>query len=79
LTQYFFHLCDGDDELIDAEGQDLADASQVSAHALKEARALIAQEALSGRIMLDQYIEVRDETGTLVHRLAFRDAVQIIG
>lgn len=79
MTQYFFHLCDGHDELIDAEGQDLADASQVSAHALKEARALIAQEALSGRIMLDQYIEVRDQAGELVHRLAFRDAVQIIG
>lgn len=65
--------------MIDAEGQDIDDPAQIGAYALKEARAMIAQDALSGRISLDQFIDVRDETGKLVHQLAFRDAVTIIG
>jgi hypothetical protein len=38
---------------------------------------MISQDALGGRIMLDQYIEVRDEGGRLVHQLSFRDAVTV--
>jgi hypothetical protein len=38
---------------------------------------MISHDALSGRIGLDQHIEVRDEAGELVHRLSFRDAVSI--
>ena len=49
----------------------------ISDLALKEARAMISQDALGGRIMLNQYIEVRDDAGKLVHQLAFRDAVTI--
>jgi hypothetical protein len=40
---------------------------------------MISHEALSGRIGLDQHIEVRDEAGELVHRLSFRDAMNIAG
>jgi len=36
---------------------------------------MIAQDALSGRIMLNQYIQVRDHAGKLVHQLSFHDAV----
>ena len=77
VAHYFFHLCDGREVMIDPEGIEIADPSQISVHALKEARAMIAQDALWGRIMLDQYIEVRDEAGKLIHQLAFRDAVAI--
>lgn len=77
MALYFFHLCDGHEVVIDPEGQDLADPSQIGPLALKEARAMIAQDALSGRIALNQYIEVRDEAGKLVHQLSFRDAVTI--
>ena len=77
MALYFFHLCDGREVVIDAEGQEIAEPSEISVHALKEARAMIAQDALSGRIMLNQYIEVRDESAKLVHQLKFRDAVAI--
>ena len=79
MARFFFHLCDGRDVIIDPEGQEIADLSQIGAYALKEARAMIAQDALAGRIMLDQHIDVRDETGKLVHHLSFRDAVTISG
>jgi len=46
--------------------------------ALKEARAVISQEALEGEINLGQRIEIEDEAGNLVHSLSFADAVRII-
>jgi hypothetical protein len=79
MAQYFFHLCDGHEVIIDPEGRAIADPADVSDYALKEARAMISQDALGGRINLDQYIEVRDEAGRLVHQLAFRDAVTVGG
>lgn len=77
MAQYFFHLSDGHEVIIDAEGQDIADPALIGSHALKEARAMISQEALGGRINLNQYIEVRDAAGKLVHQLSFHDAVTI--
>ena len=77
MAQYFFHLCDGREVIIDPEGKDIADPGLIGTNALREARAMIAQDALAGRINLNQYIEVRDESGKLVHQLSFRDAVTI--
>jgi hypothetical protein len=77
VALYFFHLRDARDAVIDAEGRQIAELSEIGPLALKEARAMIAQDALSGRIILNQYIEVRDEAGKLVHQLSFRDAVTI--
>jgi len=38
---------------------------------------MISQDALGGRISLDQFIEVRDGVGKLIHKMAFRDAVSV--
>jgi hypothetical protein len=77
MSLYFFHLCDGGDILLDPEGREIADASLIADLALKEARAMISQDALGGRIVFHQFVEVRDESGELIHRLPFRDAVTI--
>lgn len=77
MALYFFHLSDGHQALIDPEGRELEDPSMIGGLALKEARAMISQDALGGRIMLNQFIEVRDKDGKLVHQLCFRDAVTI--
>ncbi len=53
------------------------DLSAIGDIALKEARAKISHDALCGRILLHQFIEVRDESGKLIHQTAFRDAVSI--
>ena len=79
VALYFFHLCDGHDVLMDPEGREIAEPSLIDQFALKEARAMISQDALGGRIRLDQYIEVRDEVGKLIHQLSFVDAVTISG
>ena len=79
MALYFFHLCDGHEVVIDPEGREIGDVALIAPFALKEARAMIAQDALGGHIILDQYIEVRNDGGKLVHQLSFRDAVTISG
>ena len=78
MALYYFHLTDGHQTLIDPEGREV-EPSQIHALALEEARAMIAQDVLGGRIQLNQFIEVRDENGKLVHQLSFRDAITISG
>ena len=75
MAVYFFHFRDGDDTLLDPEGRQVDDAALIAGMALRDARGMISQDALTGQIDLDQSIEVKDENGTLVHQLAFRDAV----
>jgi len=77
LALYYFHLCDGHDTLIDPDGREVVDVATLSDIAIKEARAMISQDALGGRITLNQFIEVRDEAGKLIHQTAFRDAVSV--
>jgi len=77
LSLYFFHLCDGHDTLIDPDGREVVDVATLSDIAIKEARAMISQDALGGKISLDQFIEVRDQAGKLIHQTAFRDAVSV--
>ena len=77
MALYYFHLCDGHDTLIDPDGQEIEDVSTIAGFALKEARAMISQDALGGSISLEQFIEVRDDAGKLIHQVSFRDAVTI--
>jgi hypothetical protein len=77
VALYYFHLTDGHQALIDPEGREVKDPSQLSELALREARGMIGQDAMTGRINLNQYIEVRDASGKLIHQLCFRDAVTI--
>ncbi|HWU74292.1 MAG TPA: hypothetical protein VN137_12475 [Sphingomonas sp.] len=76
--RYYFHLRDGAERLLDPQGSDIEDPAQLERMALKEARAVISQEALEGEINLQQRIEIEDETGRLVHSLSFADAVRIV-
>jgi len=78
VVRYYFHLRDGVERLLDPQGADVDDPAQLARMALKEARAVVAQEALEGEINLQQRIEIEDEGGNLVHSLSFADAVRIV-
>jgi hypothetical protein len=77
MAQYFFHLCDGVDLLMDPDGREIEDAGEIAAIALCEARVCISQDALEGRIDFTQTIQVRDDKGELVYLQRFSDAVMI--
>jgi hypothetical protein len=79
MALYYFHLCGEGDVLLDPEGQEVREEGTIGGLALKEARAIITADALCGRINLMMSIEVRAESGRLVHELPFREAVTISG
>lgn len=76
MPAYFLHLRSGADVLLDREGLEIADPAQLREVAVREARALIAQEVLDGLVDLAQAIEVEDEAGRTVLRLPFAEAVE---
>ncbi len=74
----YFHFHDGVDRTLDLEGAELT-LEQSRARALAEARALIADDALSGRIDLRQRIDIEDAEGIVLDTISFEDAVEIVG
>ncbi|MDB5705982.1 MAG: hypothetical protein JWN66_3098 [Sphingomonas bacterium] len=77
MSLLYFHLRDGIDTLLDEDGIEML-PENVAGRALTEARAIIADEALNGRIDLCQRIDVEDQEGSILHSLSFCDAVEII-
>lgn len=77
MPQYYFHLRDGEDRLLDEDGRDLTGRAAIEAAALEDARSIIAEEVRKGRVPLYERIEVEDERGTVVHVLEFADAVEV--
>ena len=77
MDTYYFHLRDGTDVLLDPDGRSLPSLGAVAGAALYEARAIISADAIGGRIRLNQAIEVEDEQGQTVCRVAFTDAVLV--
>lgn len=78
MPTYYFHLRDGEDVLLDPDGRELASSDKIPDIAMWEARSIISSDALSGRIELDQRIDVEDSAGVLIHRLPFCDAIEIV-
>jgi hypothetical protein len=77
LSLLYFHLRDGHDVLLDPEGRELDGREAIAAAALAEARAIISDDAIAGRINLNQRIDVEDEQRKIVHSLRFADAIEI--
>jgi hypothetical protein len=77
VPRYFFHLRDHTDEALDPDGKEMG-IDAVGAVAMLAARDCIAGDVKSGTVDLRYRIDVHDETGALIHRLPFADAVAII-
>jgi hypothetical protein len=76
----FFHLrshSDGCDLLLNRSGRALLDRAAVERATLEEARWIISIGARLGHIVFDEYIDVEDEAGALIHSLSLADAVDI--
>jgi hypothetical protein len=72
---FYFHVRHGSELLADADGRELESVETAAAAAIGEARAILAADAIEGRVTFDQYIDVTDSLGRLVHRLRFLDAI----
>jgi hypothetical protein len=77
MPRYFFDL-HNDVDAIDEEGKVFPDIEAAKANVLAEVREMVkASIADTGRIDLRHYINVRDESGTIVYVMHFEDAVTI--
>ena len=77
MARYFLHLIDGTDMLLDPDGVELP-ADGVARAALNAARDCMCGDVRHGTLDLRYRIEVHDENGSEVHRLAFSEAVQVL-
>jgi hypothetical protein len=73
---FFFHLREGSFLTRDEEGRELPDRQAAHAVALMSARDIMCGEVMQGRVDLSDSIEVVDEKGAEVLRLAFSEAVR---
>ena len=78
MPRFFFNLF-GDGATIDEVGVDLPDLGAARDAAIEEARAVLSDEAKSGRIDLCHRIEVEDEARRPVLVLPFSAVVEIEG
>ena len=77
MPRYYFDL-HNDMDALDPEGKELSGIEEAKEQALVEARAMLESSAGHGRIDLNHFIQVRDHSGKIVHRLHFGDVVTII-
>lgn len=77
MPRFYFDL-HNDVDVLDPEGKELPSLEEAKSRAVIEARAMLEDSAGKGRIDLNHFIEVRDESGTIVHRLHFGDVVTIV-
>jgi len=77
MPRYYFHLHNSI-ECRDEEGTQFDDQAAAKEQAVREARALIADDVLSrGEVNLSHSIRVADESGEIVMVVTFADVVNI--
>jgi hypothetical protein len=77
--RYFFHLRETAAYVFDDEGIELDGTEAARRAAISTARALIASDALLGKLPLASALEIEDEFGRRVIDLPFREAVILDG
>ena len=78
MALYFFHLCDGSDQLLDVEGQELPDLDAAKAFALLCARDTLSHEMRDGLLNLRVRLDVADAAGAVVHTLPLEGAFRVV-
>ena len=74
---YYMHISNGAGFVEDEEGRELADEDVARAEAILAARDIMASELRTGELDLSSFIEVEDESRTLLFTLTFAEAVTI--
>jgi hypothetical protein len=77
VPRFYFDL-HNDVDALDQEGKQLDGIESARKIALAEAREMIEASVTEGRIDLNHFIQVRDESGNIVHRLQFGEAITIV-
>lgn len=76
MTRYFFNLRKDVDVVSDVEGDEFPDIDTARMSAINAVREMAAARIKAGQIVADEYMDVSDETGTLLFSVSFHDVVQ---
>jgi hypothetical protein len=76
MTHYFFNIIDGT-RIEDEEGMDLPDLAAARDEAIRNARSIMADAIWSGRLPLDEVIEIADRRGHVLTTVPFKAAVEL--
>ena len=79
MARYHLNLHECGTVYADEEGVDLPDPEAARAQAIKEARSIMAAEVREGQLCLSCHIEVADDLGHVILKIAFKDAVAVTG
>jgi hypothetical protein len=77
MPRYFFHICNGTGFIEDEEGREVEDAKAARRIAIKEARAIMADELRDGVMHLSSFIEVQEEGSADSFVVPFAEVVDI--
>lgn len=79
MTRFYFDLHECGSVLRDADGMNAENLDAARALALTSARDVMCGEISKGSLCLSCFIEIRNDTNTIIERVMFRDAVAISG
>lgn len=79
MDRFFLHLHECGTLVEDEEGRDLPDAAAARDAAIKEARHVMSDEVLHGRLCLSCCIVIEDAEHVEIGRVPFKDAVVLSG
>lgn len=75
MTRYFFHICSRAERIEDREGADFNTLNAALDDARLAAREILAEDVRKGQIDETRMFEIVDESGRLVARMPFSDAI----
>jgi hypothetical protein len=79
MARYHLNLHECGTVYLDEEGMEFPNVEAVRAQAIKEARSIMAAEVREGQLCLSCHIEVEDDCGQVIFKLAFKDALAVTG
>jgi hypothetical protein len=77
MPKYFFHIKSEDDFLEDLEGVDLRGEKEAFDEATDAAREMLSERVRKGELIDGHEFDVRDERGTTVFLLPFRQVLRL--
>lgn len=77
MPRYYFHIKSDDDFVEDPEGVLLEGDGEAREEAIDAAREMLAERVRKGEVIDGHVFDVRDEDGTKVFALPFRDVLRL--
>ena len=75
MTQYFFHVCNGDEISRDLEGQELPDLEAAKREAVSANREMLGERLLHGGSLDSRRIEIADADGEVLATISAEDVL----